>query len=337
MPTTAPDSHEFFLARRKLQALGEHFWGESEDEKQVPVQDIKVAGIPVPKSNCLNASAKHPPSKSNFPDVLSKQYEVAPQNGRTGVFSSSANFADPLTRPVSLETIKGKNDAVKKSGKVWKTKQDATPPSTSPSNRISLNRDSEHKRGDGVKRQDSLPKVDPPRIFKISKKKFLSGHITELWSNNPQQKDEGNPSRASVDDQRKEDRHIFNATVRDIRKVVFPHMDKFEQKQYEATRLKALGMKLDKRRKMPFNELMQRRKASARMVEKQKQTETELGIKCFAKFNVADVTANRKRQDQVKTDRKKKSRVFGFGKMGREANGVLNISKAAFSRPRRVN
>eukprot|EP01054_Gregarina_sp_Poly1_P007662 Gregarina_sp_Poly_1__7661@NODE_4308_length_653_cov_136_979522_g2856_i0_p1_GENE_NODE_4308_length_653_cov_136_979522_g2856_i0NODE_4308_length_653_cov_136_979522_g2856_i0_p1_ORF_typecomplete_len145_score32_27DUF4602/PF15375_6/0_00011_NODE_4308_length_653_cov_136_979522_g2856_i0190624 len=84
----------------------------------------------------------------------------------------------------------------------------------------------------------------------------------------------------------------FNGIIRDVRERALPAMTKFQRKEYEESKLRALGAKvgnlqaagsillqIEKRRKMPFPELIARRKAQRRKVDAQLEREKELGVK----------------------------------------------------------
>eukprot|EP00371_Babesia_bovis_P000780 XP_001609427.1 hypothetical protein [Babesia bovis T2Bo] len=79
----------------------------------------------------------------------------------------------------------------------------------------------------------------------------------------------------------KKQKEAFKNAVKEIRNLVYPHLDSIAKRQYDNAKLVALGGKVAKNRKMPYNEFLQRSRALKRNIEKKQRLEKELGVKCF--------------------------------------------------------
>ncbi|KAH8739607.1 hypothetical protein FG386_001164 [Cryptosporidium ryanae] len=130
----------------------------------------------------------------------------------------------------------------------------------------------------------------------------------------------GNNSRVSDSN----NRNLFNETVREIRKLVYPHLDKFQRQQYEDMRAKVLGIKQKKSQKMPLPELLSRQKATKRHIENRKKLEQELNIKLHVgdKANRFQVAKENKDKRRMKMERRINSGSLS-GRGFSEKSGVV--------------
>ncbi|GBE59887.1 hypothetical protein, conserved [Babesia ovata] len=115
-------------------------------------------------------------------------------------------------------------------------------------------------------------------------------------------------------------RRVFKEAVNDLHNLVYPHLDPIAKRQYTNAKLIALGGKIAKNRKMPYNEFMQRSRALKRHVEKNKELEKELGVKLFTdtKGGTRFVDIERRKRSKELKDTKS---PFHFG----DRNGVYRI------------
>jgi len=116
-----------------------------------------------------------------------------------------------------------------------------------------------------------------------SANKSNSPHIYERSNKHPKGKKVDHPKKITATEIqiKKEDekkKKFFNQTIKEIRKLVYPHLDKIKQKQFDCLKMKALGAKDEKGQKMPYFELVARKKATQRHIEKRMKLETELGV-----------------------------------------------------------
>lgn len=122
--------------------------------------------------------------------------------------------------------------------------------------------------------------------------------------------------------------NLFNETVREIRKLVYPHLDKFQRQQYDNARAKVLGIKQKKSQKMPLPELLSRQKATKRHIDKRKQLEEELNVKLHIgdKANRFEAEKDMKNRKKQKIEKRNKSTNLS-GKGFSEKSGVVYVGK----------
>ncbi|GIX65004.1 uncharacterized protein BcabD6B2_44390 [Babesia caballi] len=77
-------------------------------------------------------------------------------------------------------------------------------------------------------------------------------------------------------------KRMFKETVKELHNLVYPHLDPIAKRHYDDAKLRALGGKISKNRKMPYKELQQRMRGLKRNVEKNQKLEKELGVKMFS-------------------------------------------------------
>ncbi|TRY51611.1 Uncharacterized protein CTYZ_00003561 [Cryptosporidium tyzzeri] len=121
---------------------------------------------------------------------------------------------------------------------------------------------------------------------------------------------------------------LFNETVREIRKLVYPHLDKFQRQQYDNARAKVLGIKQKKSQKMPLPELISRQKATKRHIDKRKQLEEELDVKLHIgdKANRFEAEKDIKNRKKNKIEKRNMSTSLS-GKGFYEKSGVVYVGK----------
>ncbi|CDR96018.1 hypothetical protein, conserved [Babesia bigemina] len=115
-------------------------------------------------------------------------------------------------------------------------------------------------------------------------------------------------------------KRAFKEAVNDLHNLVYPHLDPIAKRQYTNAKLIALGGKIAKNRKMPYNEFMQRSRALKRHVEKNKELEKELGVKLFTDTKGGSRFVDIERRKRIKELKNTKS-PFHFG----DRNGVYRI------------
>ncbi|KAL7066994.1 hypothetical protein ACR3K2_25560 [Cryptosporidium serpentis] len=123
-------------------------------------------------------------------------------------------------------------------------------------------------------------------------------------------------------------KNIFNETIRDIRKLVYPHLGKFQRQQYEDIQAKALGFRTRKSQKMPLPELLARKKATKKHIEARKALENELNVSLIIgeSANIMEAERLNKLERREKRNKRKYSNNLG-GKGVREHNGVVQVTK----------
>ncbi|KAK9172765.1 hypothetical protein CmeUKMEL1_15955 [Cryptosporidium meleagridis] len=129
---------------------------------------------------------------------------------------------------------------------------------------------------------------------------------------------------------------LFNETVREIRKMVYPHLDKFQRQQYDNARAKVLGIKQKKSQKMPLPELISRQKATKRHIDKRKQLEEELDVKLHigTKANRFEAEKDIKNRKKNKIEKRNMSTSLS-GKGFSEKSGVVYVGKNIIERRKR--
>ncbi|GFE55538.1 hypothetical protein BaOVIS_029420 [Babesia ovis] len=133
------------------------------------------------------------------------------------------------------------------------------------------------------------------------------------------------PSRRKpweVDPEVKKQKQVFKDAVKDLHKLVYPHLDPIAKRQYDNAKLLALGGKVAKNRKMPYKEFLQRTQALKRHVEKNQKLEKELGVKCFLDTKGGSRFVDIQKRKQKKELKETRS-PFQFG----DKNGVFHIKK----------
>ncbi|KAJ1604684.1 hypothetical protein OJ253_3531 [Cryptosporidium canis] len=129
---------------------------------------------------------------------------------------------------------------------------------------------------------------------------------------------------------------LFNETVREIRNLVYPHLDKFQRQQYDSARAKVLGIKQKKSQKMPLPELLSRQKATKRHIDKRKQLEEELEVKLHLgdKANRFEAEKDVKNRRKSKIEKRNMSTSLS-GKGFSEKSGVVHVGKRIMKRRRK--
>lgn len=132
---------------------------------------------------------------------------------------------------------------------------------------------------------------------------------------------------------RLEQSSLFNETVREIRKLVYPHLDKFQRQQYDSARAKVLGIKQKKSQKMPLPELLSRQKATKRHIDKRRQLEEELEVKLHVGNKANRFEAEKEAKSRRKSKIEKRSMSTSLsGKGFSEKSGVVHVGKSIMNR-----
>lgn len=107
---------------------------------------------------------------------------------------------------------------------------------------------------------------------------------------------------------------MFLNTVKDIKKLVYPEMDKAYRTTYDALQLKLLGGKALKNEKVPYNVLLKRKEREVMRLQQLREQEAELGVKLSIsrKGNPREATSAKRRQAKTKRDRRRDGKLLGF-------------------------
>ncbi|KEP60158.1 UNVERIFIED_CONTAM: hypothetical protein HHA_288270 [Hammondia hammondi] len=84
--------------------------------------------------------------------------------------------------------------------------------------------------------------------------------------------------RKREEQERKREKEMFDETVRDIRKLVYPHLGTFQRRQYVSAALRALGAKQLKGQKRLLPELRSRQAKTKANIAKRLEEEKHLGV-----------------------------------------------------------
>lgn len=117
---------------------------------------------------------------------------------------------------------------------------------------------------------------DLDEAFKIEEKSRIDGVETEL--------------KDAKDAQR-----VFDETVHEIRNMVYPHLDRFQRRQFVTAAFRALGVGVVKTQRMPLPELRSRRKATAAALKARRADAKALGVRSHidAQGSVQQAARNR--------------------------------------------
>ncbi|CBZ51003.1 conserved hypothetical protein [Neospora caninum Liverpool] len=85
-------------------------------------------------------------------------------------------------------------------------------------------------------------------------------------------------ARRKEEEERRKEKEMFDETVRDIRKLVYPHLGTFQRRQYVSTALRALGAKQLKEQRRPLPELLSRQAKTKANIAKRLEEEKHLGV-----------------------------------------------------------
>ena len=135
------------------------------------------------------------------------------------------------------------------------------------------------------------------------------------------------PLSKMIEENNKAYRQEFNTLVKDIRKLTFDSLGKFEKVKIKEMDRLVTGRKPDKSRKMPITELRFRRCAAERAIAKQLQHEEELGVKMYHGKKTLHQASKEKRLKLIaKKGFKEKRSLESMSNVGREKNGHLRVS-----------
>ncbi|EKX72862.1 conserved hypothetical protein [Theileria equi strain WA] len=116
------------------------------------------------------------------------------------------------------------------------------------------------------------------------------------------------------------EKKFFKDAVKDLRTLVYPHLNPIAKKRFDEIKLMALGGKVAKNRKMPIKEYVQRKNAMKRHIEKDKKLEKELGVKFIVDTKGGARSAELEKKKIQREIRSRKS-LFDFG----DRNGIYRI------------
>lgn len=132
--------------------------------------------------------------------------------------------------------------------------------------------------------------------------------------------------RSNEPDINVEAKREFNSIVRDIRKLTFSSLGKFEQLKVEAAEIKATGRKSQKLRRMPLPELRLRRAAAERAINKQTMQEKELGVKLYhGKKTLFQAEKEKREELRGKRMRSELGRLTSSSSIGFERGGIVKL------------
>lgn len=105
-------------------------------------------------------------------------------------------------------------------------------------------------------------------------------------------------SRGSREKERtaaQEARKEFDEAVKDIRNIVYPHLGRFQRRQFLTTALRAMGIAAGKTQKMPLPELRAWQKATVAAIRKRREEEKTLGVSSHIDYQGSIQQASRAR------------------------------------------
>ncbi|PFH32217.1 hypothetical protein BESB_021580 [Besnoitia besnoiti] len=112
-------------------------------------------------------------------------------------------------------------------------------------------------------------------------------------------------------------RTMFDETVRDIRKLVYPHLGTFQRRQYFSAALRALGAKKLKGQRMPLPELRSRQARTKENIAKRLEEERHLGVSTHLDRRGYLQAAERHKKHQREQKRSRQHVRSALGSAGR--------------------
>ena len=167
----------------------------------------------------------------------------------------------------------------------------------------------------------------PGRSFSSEKRRFMSDKVADIRSKPqaPKQKRKGGKGGDT------EDTAEFKKTLKDVLNFVVPQMGKFERRQYEEAKVRALGGTLEKRPHEPYSVLQKRWKRQEETRQQRLEEEKNLGVSLsVVKHRTrhgGEVAMNRKEQARIEKKRRKESDILGLGAGARERRGMVMLPK----------
>ncbi|CEM16101.1 unnamed protein product [Vitrella brassicaformis CCMP3155] len=235
----------------------------------------------------------------------------------------STSTRDALTTTKKRSLSRGSN-AENRRASANRQKAQETAGVKAPADESSAVKSEDEQRGDeffgGVRRKGAQSKPSdsaaaPSRPSKDELKAFLDPSVSKMLG-------KGSASSSPLPGRRKgkaatasKDNHEFNDTLRKIRDLAYPELDKAQQRQYEAAKIRALGGSAAKGPKIPYNILVKARKNEKDRLQKLREKERELGVQLSVGKHTNLSQANKAKQQQLKakTERKKASSIFAVG------------------------
>jgi len=174
------------------------------------------------------------------------------------------------------------------------------------------------------------PRSKPPQLSARDRRNFMSGKVSSIRAKKSEDDVQGG-SRKRGGERTAEDAE-FQKTLRDVLHYVTPLLGKRERQQYEDSKIRALGGKIEKQ-KMPYRRFQEEIKINKqkreRLVEEDKLAGVEMSANAYKASWVVD-SVLKKKKEALKD--KKKRREDGFLRLGlgaRERGGMATIPKAA--------
>lgn len=180
------------------------------------------------------------------------------------------------------------------------------------------------------------PRSKPPQLSARDRRNFMSGKVSSIRMQKSEEDVQGG-SKKRGGERTAEDAE-FQKTLRDVLHYVTPLLGKRERQQYEDSKIRALGGKIEKQ-KMPYRRFQEEIKINKqkreRLVEEDKLAGVEMSANAYKASWVVD-SVLKKKKEALKD--KKKRREDGFLRLGlgaRERGGMATIPKAAIKNMQR--
>ncbi|PHJ23483.1 hypothetical protein CSUI_002662 [Cystoisospora suis] len=140
----------------------------------------------------------------------------------------------------------------------------------------------------------------------------------------------GEKGSSTLDEAQAKAKMLFDETVRDIRKLVYPHLGTFQQRQYFSTALRALGTTQPKGQRMPLPELRSRQASTQKKIAKRIEEEKRLGVSTHVD-RIGNLQAGERRKKQQREDRRRRHRfrdiLANAGQVDKRLIGKLGLKK----------
>lgn len=298
-----------------LRDHGERFWESLFDATESSRRDAAPKRPKTQRSSCSEvASAAHGPGVSAPGAVAPAASPTALSRSRPNGVPKPKRTAPSLvsqeTRPLPSHASERRCEA-KKSTASERPKSEAQPNCKSRvSSQTVVTADPQARAS-----SSHLPKASADRFHGPSREKLAGG--ARAAPRGP---------RRSEDEADYGVKQEFNSIVREIRKLTFPSLGKFERMKIQAAEMKASGRKPDTLRRMPLPELRLRRAAAERAIDKQIMQERELGVKLYhGKKTLFQAEKDKRLERAEKRRRAEAGRLTSSAAIGYEKNGHLKL------------
>eukprot|EP00389_Voromonas_pontica_P001283 GDKH01001905.1.p1 GENE.GDKH01001905.1~~GDKH01001905.1.p1 ORF type:complete len:284 (+),score=58.97 GDKH01001905.1:136-987(+) len=180
------------------------------------------------------------------------------------------------------------------------------------------------------KAKSVAPMPTAPRPDKREMKAFFAASSSAVMNGLP---DNSPPSprrkkRKAADQAGSEQEAVFSETIRDLRNLVLPHLDKVQRKQITDAKLRAMGGRPDQERRMPYAQLMEFRKREAEKEKKNvDEKEKQLGVQLRThKGNFNQKLRKKKEEVNKARSRRDVAQTFRVGH-GSERGGIVKLQR----------